>query len=104
MYDFEESRVEFAHFAFDRQKVACYGLQNTAGGSTTVLNFPSRALADAFDTAFLRDRNFEILRNEAQIICLTDYDSVMRRSGDDPRIRHLNYNREFMMGTLAHVL
>ncbi|SIS94735.1 hypothetical protein SAMN05421759_10779 [Roseivivax lentus] len=99
-----ENTMEFADFMFERQKVVCYGLKNNMGGTTTILNFPSRALADEFVSAFLRGRAFDIVRNDAQVICLADYDRVMRRSDDDPRVRFLNYNRDFMMGTLAHVV
>lgn len=103
MQSFDESTIEYADFAFERRKVVCYGLLNNAGGTTTVLNFPSVILADKFRDAFLRDRNFHIVQNDAQVICLADYDKVMRKSDADPRVRHLNYNRDFMMGTLAHV-
>ncbi len=101
---FDESKIEYADFVFDCSKVACYGMINNAGGATTVLNFPSTKLADAFCGAFLENRNFETLRNDAQLICLADYDTVMRKSNDDPRVRYLNYNRDFMMGTLGHVM
>ena len=104
MPDYTESEVEFADFTFERQKVVCYGLRNRAGGDTTVLNFCSRRAAQAFRSAFLQERSFDILQNDAQIICLTDYDTLMRRSNDDPRVRCLNYSRDFMMGTLAHVM
>lgn len=103
MQDFRESTMIFADFTFDRQKVVCYGLQNNAGGATTVLNFPSVTTADAFREAFLNQRNFQIVQNDAQLICLKDYDTVMRKSEDDPRVRWLNYNRDFMMGTLSHL-
>lgn len=103
MQSFDESKVEYADFAFERSKVVCYGLVNNAGGSTTVLNFPSVKLADTFQETFLRDRSFQTLQNDAQVICLADYDTVMRKSDEDPRVRHLNYNRDFMMGTLKHV-
>ena len=85
MKDFEESLVEFADFSFDRQKVACYGLQNNAGGTTTVLNFPSVGLADEFREAFLCERTFQVLQNDAQVICFADYDTVMRRSNKTAR-------------------
>ena len=101
---FEESRVEYADFSFQRSKVICYGLLNTAGGATTILNFATDSLADEFSDAFLSDRSFQIVRNGAQLICLTDYDTVMRRSDQDPRVRHLCYSRDFMMGTLAHAV
>lgn len=104
MQGYEESQMEFADFIFDRQKVVCYGLCNNAGGATTILNFPSVRMADAFREAYLRQRNFRIVQNEAQLICLTDYDTVMRRSEDDPRVRCLTYGRDYMMGTLAHVM
>ena len=84
--------------------MVCYGLQNNAGGATTILNFTSSSMADAFRNAFLHKRSFEVLQNGAQLVCLTDYDTVMRKSDDDPRIRFLNYNRDFMMGTLAHLM
>ena len=100
---FDESKIEYADFAFERSKVVCYGLLNNAGGATTVLNFSSVKLADKFHEAFLRDRNFPIVQNDAQVICLSDYDTVMRKSDKDPRVRYLNYNRDFMMGTLAHL-
>jgi hypothetical protein len=103
MTKFVESALEFANFTFERKKVVCYGLQNTAGGTTTILNFPSEHLADAFHEAFLLGRNFDIVHNGAQIICLTDYDTVMRRSDDDPRVRTLRYSRDYMMGTIAHM-
>ncbi|MEM6887448.1 MAG: hypothetical protein AAF636_04830 [Pseudomonadota bacterium] len=103
MYSFEESKIEFADFVFEQEKVVCYGLLNNAGGTTTVLNFPSATLADQFFVAFLRNRNFEIIQNDAQLICLAEYDAVMRKSDQDPRVRYLNYNREFMMGTLTHL-
>lgn len=103
MTSYSENTMEFADFMFERQKVVCYGLKNNIGGTTTILNFPSRELAEEFTAAFLLDRAFEIVQNDAQIICLADYDRVMRLSGDDPRVRFLNYNRDFMMGTLAHV-
>ena len=41
--------------------------------------------------------------NQAQLLCMADYDTVMRRSDRDPRVKYLTYNREFMMGTLSHV-
>jgi len=104
MQHFDESTIEFADFAFERQKVACYGLQNNGGGATTVLNFPSKSLADDFHDSFLKNRHFNVFRNEAQIICLTGFERVMRLSNDDPRIRHLKYNRNFMMGTLEHLV
>ncbi|NNE51721.1 MAG: hypothetical protein HKN30_04885 [Sulfitobacter sp.] len=104
MQDFQESRIEFADFSFERQKVACYGLQNNAGGTTTVLNFPSVGLADEFKHAFLEERNFGVVQNDAQVICFADYETVMRRPDKDARIRQLKYNREFMMGTLAHLV
>lgn len=104
MLNFDESRIEYADFAFERRKVVCYGLLNTAGGRTTILNFPSAKLADEFFEAFLSDRNFQIIRNDAQVICLADYDSVMRNSDHDPRVRQIQYTREFMTGTLAHAM
>lgn len=104
MDSFQESTMEFADFIFERQKVVCYGLRNTAGGTTTILNFPSAALADSFRSAFLDNRNFRIVQNEAQLVCLADYDTVMRKSDDDPRVRYLHYSRDFMMGTLAHIM
>ena len=104
MHSHDDSRVEFADFTFELQKVVCYGLQNSAGGTTTVLNFPSQRLAEQFRDAFLKGRNFKIVQNQAQLICLADYSSVMRGSDDDPRVRYLNYSRDFMSGTLAHVM
>lgn len=103
MQGFNESKIEYADFVFDRKKVACYGMINNAGGSTTVLNFPSIELADEFRGAFLADRSFPFFRNLAQLICLADYDTVMHESDNDPRVRYLNYNRNFMLGTLDHV-
>lgn len=104
MQDFQESTMEFADFTFERQKVVCYGLCNAAGGITTVLNFPTAALAGEFCAAFLEERNFQTIRNDAQLICLAEYDRVMNRSDDDPRVQPLKYCRDFMMGTLAHVV
>ncbi|MDJ0822814.1 MAG: hypothetical protein QNJ09_13515 [Paracoccaceae bacterium] len=104
MQDFDQSKIEYAGFIFDRRKVACYGMINNAGGTTTVLNFASSDLASSFCCAFLEDRNFGIVKNDAQVICLADYDTVMRKSNDDPRVKSLNYSRDFMMGTLAHVM
>lgn len=104
MQDYDESTMAFADFIFERQKVVCYGLQNNAGGTTTILNFPSPRLADAFRDAFLHGRNFKIVQNAAQIICLADYDTVMRRSDNDQRVRCLTYSRDFMMGTLTHAV
>lgn len=103
MQDYFESKLEFADFTFERQKVVCYGFRNEAGGDTTVLNFPSKRAASDFRATFLGQRSFAILQNEAQIICLTDYETLMRISDDDPRVRCLNYSRDFLMGTLAHV-
>lgn len=103
MQDFQESVMEFANFTFQRQKVVCYGLRNTAGGTTTVLNFPTPRLADEFRDSYLCRRNFKIIPNDAQLVCFADYDRVMRLCDDDPRVRPLNYNRDFMMGTLAHI-
>ncbi len=103
MDTYSENTLEYADFMFERQKVVCYGMKNNAGGATTILNFPSRALAAEFADAFLHDRAFEIMANDAQIICMAEYDRVMRLSGDDPRVRFLNYCRDYMMGTLAHV-
>ena len=103
MQNFDESTIEYAAFAFERRKVVCYGFLNNAGGMTTVLNFPSSGLGDRFRGEFLRERSLQIVQNDAQVICLTDYDHVMRKSDADPRIHHLNYNRDFMMGTLAHL-
>ena len=54
MAEFVESALEFANFTFERKKVVCYGLQNAAGGTTTILNFPSEGLADAFHERFCR--------------------------------------------------
>lgn len=104
MRDFQESTMEFATLIFERQKVVCYSLHNNAGGTMTVMNFPSQRLADDFRAAVLSDRNFLIVQNEAQIACMTDYDTVMRMSVDDPRIKPLTYSRDFMMGTLTHVV
>jgi hypothetical protein len=103
MQSFDESKIEYADFAFERSKVVCYGLLNNAGGKTTILNFPSVKLADMFQEAFLLDRGFHTLQNDAQIICLADYDTVMRKADEDPSVTYLNYNRDFMMGTLRHV-
>ena len=103
MDTFGDSRIEYADFTFECSKVVCYGLLNRAGGTTTILNFQSVRLADLFEETFLTDRNFQVVRNEAQVICLTDYDTVMRKSGDDPRIRFMTHNRDFMTGTLAHL-
>ncbi len=100
---FQESTVEFASFIFERQKVVCYGLLNNAGGTTTILNFPDDNLALSFQLSCLDKRNFQLMQNGAQLICFADYETVMRNSEDDARIRHLNYTRDFMMGTLAHV-
>ena len=102
MPNFSDSKIEYADFAFERKKVVCYGLLNNAGGATTVLNFPNSKLANCFCDAFLRDRNFQTLQNDAQLICLANYDTVMRKSEDDPRVCFLKYNRDFMMGTLSH--
>lgn len=103
MKHFDESEIEYASMVFDRQKVVCYGMNNFAGGMTTVLNFPTVELAGAFREVFLSDRNFQTVQNEAQLICFADYDSVMRTAEDDPRVRPLCYNRDFLMGTLAHL-
>ena len=103
MKSYQESTIEFGSFIFEGQKVACYGLLNNAGGNTTVLNFPNKSAAVSFQMAFLNNRNFQLMRNNAQLICFTDYETVMRRSEDDIRIRHLNYSRDLMMGTLAHI-
>lgn len=103
MQSYRESTMEFAAFTFERQKVVCYGLQNNAGGTTTVLNFPSLRLASDFHKAFLNRRDFQIIQNDAQLVCLADYDRVMRNSDHDPRVHYLNYSRDFMMGTLAHI-
>ncbi|MFC6636671.1 hypothetical protein GV827_20575 [Sulfitobacter sp. JBTF-M27] len=103
MKSFQESTVEFASFIFERQKVVCYGLLNNAGGTTTVFNFPDETTAVSFQQSFLDKRNFQLIQNDAQLICFADYETVMRKSEDDARIRHLNYSRDFMMGTLAHV-
>ena len=102
MNGFDESLMEYASFLFERQKVVCYCLQNTAGGTTTILNFPSSKLAAQFYAHFLADRNFEVVHNQAQLLCMADYDTVMRRSDRDPRVKYLSYNREFMMDTLSH--
>ena len=101
---FEESRIEYADFSFQRRKVICYGLLNTAGGATTILNFPTSGLAEEFSDAFMSDRSFQIVQNGAQLVCLADYDTVMRRSDDDPRVKPHCYSRDFMMGTLAHAV
>jgi len=100
----EESTIEYADFAFQNRKVVCYGLLNTAGGATTVLNFSTIDLADEFSNAFLSDRSFQTVRNAAQIVCLANYDTVMRRSDHDPRVRQLCYSRDFLTGTLAHAV
>lgn len=104
MTGFNESLMEYGSFLFERQKVVCYGLQNTAGGTTTILNFPCTNSARQFQAAFLADRNFEVLQNQAQLLCMADYDTVMRKSDLDPRVKYLTYNRDFMMGTLAHAI
>jgi len=103
MNGFDESMMEYASFLFERQKVVCYSLQNAAGGSITILNFPRSELARQFQMTFLGDRNFEVVHNHAQLLCMADYDTVMRKSDHDPRVKYLTYNREFMMGTLSHV-
>ena len=103
MHIFDESKIEYVNFAWERSKGVCYGLLKNAGGTTTVLNFQSVEIADKFQETFLQDRSFNTLQNFAQVICLADYDTVMRRSDTDPRVRYLNYNRDFMMGTLKHV-
>lgn len=103
MQSYRESTIEFANFTFERQKVVCYGLQNKAGGSTTILNFPTERLATAFREVFLEARKFQTFQNEAQLICMAEYDRVMRKSDDDARVHHLSYNRDFMMGTLSHL-
>lgn len=102
--DYGESTVEFADFTFDNQKAVCYVLQNNAGGTTTIINFASERLADRFRAAYLRDLNIRIIQNEAQLICFADYDTVMRGSQDDPRVQALHYNRDYMMGTLGHMM
>lgn len=104
MPSYRESTMEFADFTFERQKVVCYGLQNNAGGTTTILNFPSVDLANEFCEEFLDKRELRIIQNDAQLICLAEYDEVMRKADGDPRVRYLNYNRDFLMGTLAHVV
>lgn len=104
MQNFNESKIEYADFAFECEKVVCYGLLNNAGGKTTVLNFPSESLASEFRQAFLENRKFQFFQNAAQLICLADYDRVMRIPDEDPRVRCLRYNRDFMMGTLAHAV
>jgi hypothetical protein len=43
------------------------------------------------------------VHNQAQLLCMADYDTVVRKSDHDPRVKYLTYNREFMMGTLSHV-
>ena len=103
MKSYQESTIEFASFIFERQKVACYGLLNNAGGNTTVLNFPNESAAVSFQMTFLTNRNFQLIQNDAQLICFADYETVMHRADDDARVRHLNYSRDFMMGTLAHI-
>lgn len=103
MNGFNESMMEYASFLFERQKVVCYCLHNTAGGKTTILNFPCSELARQFRITFLADRNFEVMHNQAQLLCLADYGTVMRKSDHDPRVKYLTYNREFMVGTLLHV-
>ncbi|PUB13181.1 hypothetical protein [Yoonia sediminilitoris] len=103
MQSYTESIIEFADFTFERRKVVCYGLQNKAGGTTTVLNFPTIELAAEFHGIFLSGRNFLIVENGAQIICLAEFDRVMQNAGDDPRVRFQNYDRNYMMGTLAHM-
>jgi len=103
MNGFDESMMEYASFLFERQKVVCYCLQNAAGGTTTILNFPCSELAGQFHAQFLGDRNFEVVHNQAQLLCMADYDTVVRKSDHDPRVKYLTYNREFMMGTLSHV-
>lgn len=104
MRSFSESTMEFADFTFEMQKVVCYGLRNNAGGTTTILNFPSVTLADEFRACYLDRASFKIIQNDAQLICLADYDTVMDRSDGDPRVRCLKYSRDFMMGTLAHAM
>ena len=95
--------MEYASFIYERSKVNCYGLNNNADGTVTVLNFVDRTLAKQFKAEFLTDRGFEVFHNQAQLVCLSDYDTVMRRSDNDPRVKYPHYKREFMMGTLAHV-
>jgi len=80
MNGFDESMMEYASFLFERQKVA-----------------------GQFHAQFLADRNFEVVQNQAQLLCMADYDTVVRKSDHDPRVKYLTYNREFMMGTLSHV-
>ena len=102
MPNFSESKIEYADFTFDRQKVVCYGLINTAGGKTTVLNFNSPDLAEEFQARYLTGDDIAAIRNGAQLICLVDYDNVMCSCENDPRVRCLTYSRDYMMGTLAY--
>ena len=68
-----------------------------------IFNFPCSKLAAQFHEQFLADRNFEVVHNQAQLLCMADYYTVMHRSDRDPRVKYLSDNREFMMGTLSHV-
>ena len=103
MGNFDESVMEYASFRFERAKVVCYGLHNAAGGTTTILNFPSARLARQFHDAFLSGRTFPVMQNQAQLLCMAHYDLVMQQSDPDPRVKSLTYSRDFMMGTLSHV-
>lgn len=104
MRSFDESTMEFATMIFETQKVVCYGLHNSAGGTITVMNFPSLRLANKFRDTVLTQQNFRIVQNDAQLVCMADYDTVMCNSDQDPRIKPLTYSRDFMMGTPAHVM
>jgi hypothetical protein len=103
MNSFDESSMEYASFLFEGQKVVAYCLQNSAGGTATILNFPASELARQFQMTFLADRNFEVLHNQAQLLCITEYATVMRTSDHDPRVKYLTFSRDYLTGTLSHI-
>lgn len=103
MASFCESLLEHATFEFDRHMVVAYGMVNEAGGRASVLNFGSPEQAAAFAEEFLSGRDFVVIRNESQLLCLAGLDAVMDTADNNQRIRPRTYCRDALTGTVRHL-
>lgn len=103
MAKFCESLLEHATFEFDRDMVVAYGMINESGGQVSVLNFGSAIQAAGFADCFLSDRDFVVIRNESQLVCLAGLDCVLATVDSSQRVRPRTYCRDALTGTVRHL-
>jgi len=103
MASFCESLLEHATFEFDRDMVVAYAMINEAGGKVSVLNFGSAEQAAGFSQEFLSGRDFVVIRNESQLVCLAGLDTVMETVDSSQRVRPRTYCRDALTGTVRHL-